>query len=63
MKKLLKIFAGLIIAGGTFLLTYPGMPLASWGNAATELIKGGATLVAFIIGLALIAMGFSSLKE
>ena len=63
MKKLLKILAGLIIAGGTFLLIYPGMPLASWGNAAIGLIKGGATLITFLIGLVLIVMGFSSLRE
>jgi hypothetical protein len=63
MKKLLKILAGLIVSAGTFLLTYSEMPMESWGNAAIELIKGGATIVFFLIGLILIGIGFNDLKN
>jgi hypothetical protein len=63
MKKLLKIIAGLLFTAGPLCLILPGMPMASWGEAALELIKGGTTIVVILIGLAIIAMGFSELKE
>lgn len=63
MKKLLKIIFGLILTAGTTLLVLPGMPLASWGIAAINLIKGGLTLLVSLIGLVLIIIGFTELKE
>lgn len=63
MKKLIKIILGLILTSGTFLLVLPGMSYASWGQAATTLIKGGITLLLPLIGLILIIMGFTELKE
>lgn len=63
MKKLLKIILGLILTAGTFLLVLPGMPYASWGTAAVNLVKGGIVLLIPLIGLILIIMGFSELRE
>ncbi|MDA3837339.1 MAG: hypothetical protein PF542_07005 [Nanoarchaeota archaeon] len=63
MKKVLKILLGLILAAGPLYFILPGMSMASWGRAAVNLIKGGITIIVPLIGLALIAMGFSELKE
>lgn len=63
MKKLLKIILGLILTAGTFLLVLPGMSHASWGTAAVNLVKGGIVLLIPLIGLILIIMGFSELRE
>jgi len=63
MKKLIKIILGLILTAGTLLLALPSMPLESWGTAAINLIKGGITLIVPLIGLILIIMGFTELRE
>ena len=63
MNKWLKIIIGLIILTGTVLLVFPNMPLASWGKAAWILIKGGITLLAILIGVILIILGISDLKN
>ncbi len=63
MRKLIKIILGLILTAGTFLLVLSGMPLESWGTAAINLIKGGIILIIPLIGLILIIMGFSELRE
>lgn len=62
MKKLLKIFIGLVLLGTTALV-FPQMPLHSWGVAALQLIKGGITLIIPLIGLILVIIGFNDLKE
>jgi len=63
MKKLIKIFLGLILLGAGVYFTYPGMSLASWGRAAVELMKGGITILVFLIGLMLVVIGFNDLKN
>lgn len=63
MKKVLKILVGLILMAGPLYFILPGMSMASWGQAAMTLIKGGITIIVPIIGLALILMGFSQLRE
>jgi len=63
MKKVLKILIGLILAAGPLYFILPGMCMESWGRAAMTLIKGGITIIVPLIGLALILMGFSELRE
>ena len=63
MNKWLKILIGLILVIGVVLLVFPGMPLASWGMAAWTLIKGGITILVAIIGILLIVLGISDLKN
>jgi len=63
MNKWLKILIGLILIIGIILLVAPGMPFSSWGNAAWSLIKGGITLLIAIIGIILIVLGISDLKD
>jgi hypothetical protein len=62
-KKLLKIFLGLILMVGTVLLTFPGMVMQNWGYAALNLIKGGITLSVLLVGLILVIMGITELKD
>lgn len=63
MNKWLKILLGLILVIAVLLLATPGMPLASWGVAAWTLIKGGITILVAIIGIALIILGISDLRD
>jgi len=63
MNKWLKILIGLIILTGTILLVFPNMPLSSWGRAAWILVKGGITLIAILVGIVLIVLGISDLKN
>lgn len=63
MKQLIKIFAGLVILGGTALLTLPDMIMQSWGKALISLLKGGITFLVISIGITLTLMGFSELKN
>jgi hypothetical protein len=63
MKKILKILIGAILLAGPFYFILPGMSMESWGRAAVDLIKGGVTILIPLIGLALIALGFSELKN
>jgi uncharacterized membrane protein len=63
MSKWIKILLGLILLVVPFYLIFPGMLLSDWGQAAWELIKGGITLGVLFIGLVLIIIGISELKE
>ncbi|MBT4375811.1 hypothetical protein HOD29_00345 [archaeon] len=63
MNKWIKIFLGLILVILVLMLATPGMPLASWGLAAWTLIKGGLTILVAIIGIMLIVLGISDLKD
>lgn len=63
MNKWLKIIIGLILVIAVLMLVTPGMPLASWGAAAWTLIKGGITILVAIIGIALIILGISDLRD
>jgi hypothetical protein len=63
MKKIIKILIGLILLAGTIFFTSQEQYLLSWGKAAITLIKGGVTILLPLIGLILIIMGISELKE
>jgi hypothetical protein len=63
MNKWLKIIIGTIIFAGVLALVLPSMPLASWGIAALDLIKGGITLLVLLIGIILIVLGISELTD
>ena len=63
MNKWLKILFGLILIVAVLLLVLPGMPLASWGEAAWILIKGSITILITIMGIILIVLGISDLKD
>ena len=63
MNKIIKILIGLILLGGPFYFILPGMSMDSWGRAAIELIKGGITILVPLIGLVLIILSFSELKN
>ena len=62
-KSLLKILIGLIILIVPLYLIFPGMPLETWGNAVLELIKGGITFVVLLIGIILILLGLTDIKN
>jgi uncharacterized membrane protein len=63
MNKLLKIFFGLILVVIPLYLVLPGMPLASWGAAAWQVIKGSITILVILLGIILIVMGIDELKD
>ncbi len=63
MNKALKIFIGLVLVIIPLYLIFPGNTLASWGVAALELIKAGITILVILLGLVLIIMGISELKN
>ena len=63
MKKILKILIGLILLVGTIFFASQEQYLLSWGKAAILLIKGGLTLLVPLIGLILIILGISELKN
>lgn len=62
MDRWIKIILGLILLAGPLALIMPGMPFASWGVAALEMIKGGVAIGIILIGIALIVLGISELK-
>jgi len=63
MNRWLKILIGLILVIVPLALVAPGMPLSNWGRAAWELIKGGITILVILIGILLIVLGISELKD
>jgi len=63
MNKWVKIILGLALIVAVLLLVTPGMPLTSWGAAAWTLIKGGITILIAIMGIALIILGISELRN
>ena len=63
MNKWLELILGMILLVGTVALVFPGMPLASWGNAALVFLKGGLTWIVALIGLILIILGISEIKD
>jgi len=63
MYKGLKILIGLILVVVPIALILPNMPLASWGVAAWELIKGTITISVILIGIVLIVLGISELRD
>ena len=63
MKKILKVMLGLILLAGTIFFVSQEQYLLSWGKAAIIMIKGGITIIVPLIGLILIIMGISELKN
>ncbi len=63
MKKILKILLGFVFLALPFYFILPGMVLQNWGIAALDLIKGSVTILVPLIGLALLILGFSELKN
>ena len=63
MNKGLKILIGLVLVVVPLYLVVPGMPLASWGAAAWQVIKGGITIGVILIGIILIILGIDELKD
>jgi len=63
MNKWLELILGLILVIGTVALVFPGMPLAGWGSSALEVLKGGLVWLVAFIGLILIVLGISEIKE
>ena len=59
MKALMQMIVGLIfIVGVLYILTY-----SSWFWAAVRLIQGGLVLLVFLVGIGLVLLGASELKE
>jgi hypothetical protein len=63
MNKWLKITSGLAVLIIAIYLILPGMPLSSWGYATLELVKGGITVAVILMGIVLIIIGMSELKN
>lgn len=63
MNKILKVLLGFVLAFGPLYLILPGMPLHSFGEAVMTLIKGGLTLGIIFVGLILLIIGFSEIKN
>ena len=63
MNKWLKILIGLILIIVPIALVL-GVPyFYSWGLAALQLIKAGIVLLIILIGLLMLILGISELKE
>ena len=59
MKGLMQMIIGLIlIVGVLYILTYSG-----WFWATVRLVQGGIVLLLFLIGIGLVLLGASELKE
>tara|TARA_Y100000310_G_C20599390_1_gene772216 strand:+ start:1053 stop:1244 length:192 start_codon:yes stop_codon:yes gene_type:complete len=62
MNKWAEILLGLIFLVVPIAIILPGMPLASWGIATLEFIKGGVVVFVILIGLLFLMLGISDLK-
>ncbi len=59
MKALIQMMIGLmLIVGVLYVLTYQ-----SWFWAAVKLVQGGLVLLVLLIGIGLVLLGASELKE
>ncbi len=63
MNKWLELLMGLILIVIPIGLILPGGVLESWGLATLTFIKGGVTCLVILIGLILLILGISDLKE
>ncbi len=63
MNKWLELLLGLILVVIPIGLILPGGALESWGLATLNFIKGGLTCLVILIGIILIILGISDLKE
>ena len=62
MNKWAEILIGLILLVVPIALIFPGMPLASWGQDAITVLKGGITWIVILIGLLLVILGINDLS-
>lgn len=62
MNKWLEILLGLLLIVVPIALIFPGMPLASWGQDALTVLKGGITWIVLLIGLVLVVLGINDLS-
>lgn len=65
MNKALEILIGLILVIGAILVAYLTLPLEFWdfGHAAWIVLKGGVIWAVFGIGLLLLLLGISDLRN
>lgn len=63
MNKWLELILGLVLLLGTVALVFPGMPLTSWGVSALTFLKGGLVWIVALVGLILIILGISEMKD
>ncbi len=63
MNKWFELILGLVLLVGIIALVFPGMPLESWGSSALIVLKGGLAWIVAIIGLILIILGISEIKD
>ena len=60
MNKWFEIFGGMIIVILTISLAFT---FGSWGQAALNLIKGGIVCILILVGILLLIVGISDLKN
>ncbi len=63
MNKWLELILGLVLLVGTIALVFPGMPLEPWGVSALNFLKGALVWIVALIGLVLIILGISEMKD
>ncbi len=63
VKNLFKVVFGVLLVVLALWFAWPGSLGQSWGEAAWTLIKGGIVLLVVLIGLVLLLVGFSDLKN
>ena len=63
MNKWIEILLGLILVAGAIYLAWGFAPLAGWGVAALEFLKGGLVWFVILIGILFLILGISDLKE
>ena len=59
-KNLFKVVFGIVLI---FLAIWFSVAYAAWGEAALTLIKGGVVLLVVLIGLVLLLVGFSDMRN
>jgi uncharacterized membrane protein len=61
MNKWIQLLAGLVLLlGGIFVF---GMNFFGFGSAALTVLKGAAMWIVLLVGLVLVILGISNLKE
>ena len=63
IKNLFKIVLGIILVLIAIWFVSPGSIGQSWGQATLSLIKGGIVIMVILIGLVLLLVGFSDIKN
>jgi predicted phage tail protein len=62
MNKWLELIIGLVLVIAAIYFAW-GIYPASWGNAAITVLKGGIVWFVIMVGLLLLLLGISDLKE